>query len=490
MHRCSKVPSSKQLPPDPPAEAIRAASSHYSPGASPYGQHFPADPKTFSAYTADFTDCSPPISPAVTPTGTIRDNESHRVSPVDESATEKWLPSRPEPLSQIPVMKRSPQEAYRSPPAQSSIKSPTGQYQNTHPSLNLLRPDGGEQLSLGAKIGRSLSRRKDKREKENKQPDTWPPPQHATHAAPWQGASGRSNLVAPIIPANNTSNTTLDGSKHKPLIVPQTHGEGGIYRANHSHGSPSISSTLGQRFDSDMSFNLDPQPTEPKTLVLPKRGESLRGNAPWQFAQRPERVGGEPDFKMGKISLDEQQPSRFSTTTYATTHYGDGETTPTIPDIPVPPIPNESTSNPLPSTTPLNSIKSTTRKPTPSQLSLQNPTSDSLSEPPQPSAPQTPLDRITALSNTLNTLRTRRTNISIILHELTTVIQPSSTAYDTAAREEVKRTVRSLEAELSDVGKEEYEVGMRLHRALRRREREEGVDPEGSGVLWVRRVTK
>ena len=53
-------------------------------------------------------------------------------------------------------------------------------------------------------------------------------------------------------------------------------------------------------------------------------------------------------------------------------------------------------------------------------------------------------------------------------------------------REEEKRKVEGLRREEAEVRRCEHEVGLRLHRAWKRREREEVFECTG---LWVRRVT-
>ncbi|PBP17665.1 hypothetical protein BUE80_DR011553 [Diplocarpon rosae] len=56
-------------------------------------------------------------------------------------------------------------------------------------------------------------------------------------------------------------------------------------------------------------------------------------------------------------------------------------------------------------------------------------------------------------------------------------------------REEEKRKVEALRAEEADVRREEHEIGLKLHRAWRRKEREDGEGGSLTG-LWVRRVTR
>jgi hypothetical protein len=50
----------------------------------------------------------------------------------------------------------------------------------------------------------------------------------------------------------------------------------------------------------------------------------------------------------------------------------------------------------------------------------------------------------------------------------------------------VEQRKRGFEDELSEIKREEYEVGMKLHRAWKKRERE---DPNVGSAIWVRRVT-
>lgn len=84
-------------------------------------------------------------------------------------------------------------------------------------------------------------------------------------------------------------------------------------------------------------------------------------------------------------------------------------------------------------------------------------------------------------------LARRKANIDTIIHELTQVIQPSPIAYDMAAREEVKKTVASLNNELAEIKREEHEIGVKLLRAWKKRDDHDYYG--GSTGLWVKRVT-
>lgn len=94
-------------------------------------------------------------------------------------------------------------------------------------------------------------------------------------------------------------------------------------------------------------------------------------------------------------------------------------------------------------------------------------------------------NRIQTLEARRDTLTRRRANVETIIYDLTQVIQPSSVAYDMAARDEVKRTVASLETELAEIKREEHEIGLKLFRAWKKRD-DLGY---GGGSLWVKRVT-
>ena len=191
------------------------------------------------------------------------------------------------------------------------------------------------------------------------------------------------------------------------------------------------------------------------------------------------------------MNIMNEPGSRFSATTYNTS----------IPESP-PATPRRSLDNPPPMPTPTPSIlhrkrpvpsagvflgpKPPSRKPTPSDIKttdLQTGTSKSLPmSPPEAEA----VDRVALLQAKLDQLNRRRGNLRTVIHELTHVVQPSSIAYDMASRQEIKKTVEGLHTESAAVAKEIHEVGMKLHRAMKRRDEESMWEPTG---LWVRRVT-
>lgn len=200
----------------------------------------------------------------------------------------------------------------------------------------------------------------------------------------------------------------------------------------------------------------------------------------------------ESDFraKMHHMHLEDQPPSRFSATTYATTAYDSPPATPEIGSESPMGTPHSSILNrkrPIPIAGTPNS-RLTTRKPTPSELSKSFHADEdgrfSKSLPRSPPEAQA-VTRVASLEAKLDNLRCRRANLKTVIHELTHVVQPSSIAYDMASRQEIKRTVDGLEKELAEVVKEEHETGLQLHRAWKRQDNDSAYE---NSSLWVKRL--
>lgn len=216
------------------------------------------------------------------------------------------------------------------------------------------------------------------------------------------------------------------------------------------------------------------------------------GTEPTPKPEKEESNHAEDNFRarMHHLHLEDQPPSRFSTTTYATTTY---DSPPATPDMNL----NRLTSA-LPSPTlhrrrpiQLNSSPGTkvvARKPTPSEM--KNPAAAESTEKHLKLLPKSPpeaqaVTRSASLEAKLETLRRRRHNLKTVIHELTNVVQPSSIAYDMASRQEIKKTVNGLNEELLEVIKDEHETGLQLHRAWKR---EDETSTFESSSLWVRRL--
>ena len=108
------------------------------------------------------------------------------------------------------------------------------------------------------------------------------------------------------------------------------------------------------------------------------------------------------------------------------------------------------------------------------------------------SLPQCPpeleaIDKISTLEARMDDLGRRKVNINKIVKELTNIKQRNVIVYDLRAREEIAKTVTKLNDEMAEIMQEEYDVGMRLHRAHRKRDKDDLYEhPTG---LWIKRVT-
>lgn len=98
-------------------------------------------------------------------------------------------------------------------------------------------------------------------------------------------------------------------------------------------------------------------------------------------------------------------------------------------------------------------------------------------------------DRVSQLNAQLKSLGNRRININQAIRQMTELMPTDNLLASDAViakRESEKRKVEVLRDELADVQREEYELGLKLHRAYKRMDREAEYEPTG---LWVRRVT-
>ncbi|KAJ5095501.1 hypothetical protein NUU61_004857 [Penicillium alfredii] len=187
------------------------------------------------------------------------------------------------------------------------------------------------------------------------------------------------------------------------------------------------------------------------------------------------------DTAIANMMVPNEPVSRFSTTTYTATDAGSQNNSRRTSVN----LKRQSTEDlnsviarrrPIPNLMPTS--KKPVRKPTPTQA-VQGP-----APPPQPPANDPRRTHTGALRDELTR---RRYNLETVIHELTQVIQPSSIAYDLAAKAEVKKTVNSIENELAEIKREEHELGLKITRAWRRLDEKEN-NGDGSG-LWVKRVT-
>ncbi|KAL8837592.1 MAG: hypothetical protein Q9170_002469 [Blastenia crenularia] len=227
-----------------------------------------------------------------------------------------------------------------------------------------------------------------------------------------------------------------------------------------------------ERHPSAEGMKLKPQPPTPDATPDSSREPQGHHNLERDFREN-----------FHHMNLEDQPPSRFSVTTYATTAYNSPPATPeTTHDSPTQTPPPSILNRKRP--VPVAGIP-TKRKPTPSEAeqARENRHTKTLPKSPPEVEAQT---RVASLQASLDNLRRRKNNIQTVLYELTNVVQPSSITYDIAAKKEIKRTVEGLNKELAEVMKEEHETGLQLHRAWKREDSNSAYEPT---TLWVRRVT-
>jgi hypothetical protein len=96
-------------------------------------------------------------------------------------------------------------------------------------------------------------------------------------------------------------------------------------------------------------------------------------------------------------------------------------------------------------------------------------------------------DHIAVLESAVEDLRIRRNNVYRLLNDLNKAAPPNPLITDFKRARLVEQRKRGFEDELDEIKREEYDVGIKLHRAWKKRERE---DPNQAGsAIWVRRVT-
>ncbi|KAI0193165.1 hypothetical protein F4808DRAFT_442355 [Astrocystis sublimbata] len=98
-------------------------------------------------------------------------------------------------------------------------------------------------------------------------------------------------------------------------------------------------------------------------------------------------------------------------------------------------------------------------------------------------------DRVTELNAQLEALGNRRININTAIRQMTEMMPTDNILASEAVvrkREREKKKVEHLRTELADVERQSYELGLKLHRAYKRLDRDAEYEPT---TLWVRRIT-
>lgn len=345
-------------------------------------------------------------------------------------------------------------------------KGASGRSALVSPIIDKLRP-ASKAIPLPARRPRPASPVR------NEQPAQFTPSPMSGRADQSQGlfdASTYDGIIKPIVPLKAGRN-----SPPRSLVTKVTE------QTDRPYPSPAVSEAR-----SPAAWSVSSESVRNKPLPTPTE------STPSKYGHRETDESNEREFltAMNDMNLSNEPGSRFSATTYATTTYESPPDTPRMDSetpMPSPLSPLMNRKRPLLGES-VSSAKSTTRKPTPSERGS-SPRLDSSrfsKTLPQSPAEKESVDRISSLLASVDNLHRRRLNLQTVIHELTQVVQPSTAAYDMASRAEIKKTVKALEAELAGVIKDEHETGMKLHRAYKKRDKEDIWEPTG---LWVRRVT-
>lgn len=98
-------------------------------------------------------------------------------------------------------------------------------------------------------------------------------------------------------------------------------------------------------------------------------------------------------------------------------------------------------------------------------------------------------DRITQLNSQLQDLANRRLNINRAIRQMTELMPQDNLLLpdDVRRKREIeKRKIEELQGKLADIQREEHELGMKLHRAYKKLDKQAEYEPT---TLWVRRAT-
>jgi hypothetical protein len=134
------------------------------------------------------------------------------------------------------------------------------------------------------------------------------------------------------------------------------------------------------------------------------------------------------------------------------------------------------------------------RKPVPSgtyDAPRHSPTSSLAPSTASKALPRTPQessasDLIAALQAQLDDLFTQRSNVQKVIRDFLDTQPQNPLLSDLKARREAEKKLQNLKDDLAEITRLEHDIGLRLHRAYKKREKADGATPT---ALWIRRVT-
>ncbi|KAL1610393.1 hypothetical protein SLS60_002060 [Paraconiothyrium brasiliense] len=105
---------------------------------------------------------------------------------------------------------------------------------------------------------------------------------------------------------------------------------------------------------------------------------------------------------------------------------------------------------------------------------------------PRPPTELAAADHIEILESQMEDLKVRRNNVYRLLNDLNNMAPPNPMVTDFKRMRLVEQRKKDFADELAEIKREEHDVGLKLHRAWRKREM---ADPGSESALWIRRVT-
>ena len=345
----------------------------------------------------------------------------------------------------------------------------------------------------------------------------------------WKGASGRVATVSPVADQIDIARIKIPRKSSKripsphsaspsPVPVIRTGGVRSPAPAQTEHFDPTIHTVLsssGHNGARVLDSPIAPSEANPKANPDNIHNAQSRSHEKQDSAGTLERNFREAfkDVKFAGQSADEayiQPPSRFSVTTYAPSeaqstprHSIDTFDRPPVPPMPSPPQMYKTNQQPPPIVNRKRpkieeSPKSTTRKAvapsSPVFISLTSSSTSKRDSNIAKNLPQSPAealsqDLISTLQAQLDDLAHRRNNITKSIRQMTELMPIDGVLITDEVRrkrEMEKLKVEHLREEEADIRRQEHEIGLRLHRAYKRRD--QNAEFESTG-LWVRRVT-
>jgi len=103
---------------------------------------------------------------------------------------------------------------------------------------------------------------------------------------------------------------------------------------------------------------------------------------------------------------------------------------------------------------------------------------------PRPPMELSAVDHVEVLESQVEDLRIRRNNVYRLLNDLNHKIPSNPMITDFKRMRLVEQRKKDYAEELAEIKREEHDVGLKLHRAWRKR------DDQSESALWVRRVTQ